>query len=286
MTSAVIADNIVSGNRSTGEGLADGKGGGIFLNLFGLATVTVRNNLVIGNECTDFFGRGGGLFAQGLGNVYLEGNTFADNYAEFGGSAVVTEANNLYMRNCIVWGNTSGQPSPPVVSATTIEYCLIEGGAAGVGNIDQDPGFVAGPLGAHYLTPLSPAVDAGDPTSPIPDGTTFPDQSPDIGLLDMGFHYPITPAFVRADCNVDGAIDVGDPVYFLASLFVPGSAPAVCDAACDANGDEQLDVSDAVFMLTWLFILGPAPGEPFPDCGQDPAAATSALSCNDFTACP
>ena len=37
---------------------------------------------------------------------------------------------------------------------------------------------------------LSPCVDAGDPSTPLFFGTTRTDEYPDIGIIDMGYHYP------------------------------------------------------------------------------------------------
>jgi hypothetical protein len=99
--------------------------------------------------------------------------------------------------NCIVWNNPA--PQLRAGSGTTIEYCDIEGGWSGSGNIDADPLFASGPLGLHYLSlivagqPLdSPCVDAGNPTSPMADGTTRTDSVEDEYIVDMGYHYDLT----------------------------------------------------------------------------------------------
>ena len=57
------------------------------------------------------------------------------------------------------------------------------------------------------------------------------------------------PQFERGDCNVDGAVDIGDAIYVLGTLF-GGGAP-----------------------------VPPPSGE----CGEDPTA--DSLDCADFDAC-
>ena len=44
-------------------------------------------------------------------------------------------------------------------------------------------------------------------------------------------------AFVRGDANVDGTVDISDPVFTLVFLF-SGAVPGIpCQDAADANGD-------------------------------------------------
>lgn len=89
--------------------------------------------------------------------------------------------------------------------------------------------------------------------------------------------------FVRGDCNADGGIDVGDPVFLLSQLFSSGG-PSSCSDACDANDDGQLDLSDAVSLLSAQFGAGPEPTQPYPGCGIDPS--DDGLDCDSFIACP
>lgn len=74
--------------------------------------------------------------------------------------------------------------------------------------------------------------------------------------------------FVRADGNVDGTVDLGDPIHSLSFLFQSG--PALCLDSLDANDDGAVDVADPVFILSFLFAGGLAPPAPFPICGDDP----------------
>lgn len=75
-------------------------------------------------------------------------------------------------------------------------------------------------------------------------------------------------AFLRSDCNVDGALDIADPVLTLGYLFEDVTAP--CNDACDSNDDGVIDIADAIYGLSSLFTGGPPPPAPYPDCGEDP----------------
>jgi hypothetical protein len=94
--------------------------------------------------------------------------------------------------NCIIWANNGQQIVGDLIAA----YSAIQGGYPGTGNIDADPLFVTGPAGDYYLSQIaagqsqqSPCVNAGDPASPMIDGTTRTDGVPDEGIVDMGYHY-------------------------------------------------------------------------------------------------
>jgi hypothetical protein len=93
----------------------------------------------------------------------------------------------------------------------------------------------------------------------------------------------IDAGFRRGDGNVDGALDIADPIFALNFLFGIGP-PSSCAAAMDANGDDAIDVADAVFELSYISGAGPAPPAPFPGCGID--AAPGSLDCQDYGACP
>ena len=80
--------------------------------------------------------------------------------------------------------------------------------------------------------------------------------------------------FLRADANADGAVDLSDPVFSLASLFLGGPFPVCLDSA-DANDDAAFNISDAIYTLSFLFLGGSPPPAPFSDC----ALAVAELGC-------
>lgn len=283
---AVVTKNRIVDNTTNGDELSNGSGGAIYVSPPSSDLVTICDNLIAGNSAIGAFGRGGGLHLV-RGEIYVRGNTFASNVAAFGASAIFSES-SATIENCIVWDHPMTLTTPAVAFATPgdVSYCLIEGGFPGVGNIDEDPQFVSGPLGEYYLSPMSPCVDSGSPLTTTFDGTTQADDTPDSGIVDMGYHRPFAPRFIRGDCNADGAVDVGDAIFQLAGLFVPASQPIRCEAACDSNRDVTYDLSDAVFLLSALFVGGTVIPNPFPDCGSDPVAATLGSTCWTFPACP
>jgi len=87
------------------------------------------------------------------------------------------------------------------------------------------------------------------------------------------------PTFTRGDCNNDGGINIGDPIFSLGILFA-GGGPAACDDSCDANDDGNHDIADPVRILSFLFSgAAPMPEPTYPACGSDPT--TDSLECDD-----
>ena len=84
--------------------------------------------------------------------------------------------------------------------------------------------------------------------------------------------------FDRGDANLDGTLNIADPVATLGFLF-SGGAPLECEDAGDANDDGQLNIADAVYTLNYLFTGNSAPPPPpFGVLGDDPT--TDPLGCN------
>ncbi|MBN1442433.1 MAG: CotH kinase family protein, partial [Planctomycetes bacterium] len=78
----------------------------------------------------------------------------------------------------------------------------------------------------------------------------------------------LPPQFTRGDVNLDGLVDISDPIRLLLHLF--GGLEASCRDAGDADNDEVLNVTDAIYLLDFLFRDGAAPSAPFPGYGEDP----------------
>jgi len=190
-----VVGNVIGGNRSaSGAGAA-------FLVQSGSDHLDLEfdNNLLFGNISN---GEGGGLLITGVGRVTgrVSGNTFAGNTAGVdGGGGIKFSPGPVYepafqVRNLISWGNANGNLSGLALAG----FSDIGGGSAGTGNIASDPRFRAGPMGAFYLAQdangISPAVDsgAGSAADFAQDSlTTALTLSPDTGMVDMGFHYPV-----------------------------------------------------------------------------------------------
>ncbi len=79
-----------------------------------------------------------------------------------------------------------------------------------------------------------------------------------------------TPAFRRGDADLNGRINITDPIVALNHLFLGGTRWS-CDDATDANDDGSVNLSDAVWMLAYLFQGEDPPPAPGPrKCGVDP----------------
>ncbi len=89
-----------------------------------------------------------------------------------------------------------------------------------------------------------------------------------------GIHLPVATGgrpearFTRGDFNLDGRINIVDPVLILNHLF--SGVPSACDDAGDFDDNETLDVTDALFGLNFIFRGGEIPPAPYPDPGEDP----------------
>jgi hypothetical protein len=75
--------------------------------------------------------------------------------------------------------------------------------------------------------------------------------------------------FIRGDANLDGEVDLSDPIALLGHLFLGISRIACADAA-DADDGGSLDITDAILVLQYLYLGGASPQPPFPEAGEDP----------------
>lgn len=122
--------------------------------------VTLRNNIIWANSGGQDFGGGGIWMVSNSDTSYIENNTiFGNNSALQGGGALIN-GSPAKVRNNIIRGN-SGSPAQLSAGggAVTVQYNNIQGGFAGIGNVDEPPLFDATNF---YLTPGSPCVDSGD----------------------------------------------------------------------------------------------------------------------------
>ena len=74
--------------------------------------------------------------------------------------------------------------------------------------------------------------------------------------------------FIRGDFNLDGIIDISDPLRLVFHLF--HELPSTCRDAGDANNDEVLNLTDTTVLLNYIFLHGTPPPAPFPNPGNDP----------------
>jgi hypothetical protein len=185
---STVFNSVVSDNRARLDGggawdsylngctvernFAAGSGGGAALGL--ISHCRVRENLaaqrgggILGASayfCVVFANRsssGGSGLDSCLGP---ERCTIADNQGPLGSFGVL----DCDLRDSIVWNNQPANAG----GTTTANYCDVEGGWPGFGNIDSDPLFWHEQAGDLHLRYGSPCIDSANPgQTPDPDGS-------------------------------------------------------------------------------------------------------------------
>ena len=186
---------------------------------------TLTNCTFSGNSTDNI---GGGMCnwdsSPTLANCTFSGNSTSSGD---GGGGMFNANSSPTVTNCVFWANSAGGGMDESAQIddihgggeSIVNYTCIQGltGAlGGIGNIDDDPLFVTGPLGDYYLSHVgqdSPCIDVGSDTAVnlgLAARTTRTDELPDTGIVDMGYHY-----YTEGGCNVNGI-------------------PDTCDVSCDA----------------------------------------------------
>ncbi len=253
------SDCTVSSNRFIGN---EGDGGA-GIALYESSTIALHNTLS-GNHSTV---QGGALYLNGS-SMFLSHATLQGNTAGSTGGGVYATDSTINGDSCIIWGNSApvgSQIHQTGGSTVEFDYSDVQGGWQGIGNLNTDPLFVAGPLGSFYLsqqaagqTQNSPCLDSGDPAPPFPLswGTTRTDCVLDQGVTDMGSHYRSSGLAVGPGPGYDNPprVRLFPPVQGAQSIleFNAYGAPHYgVNVTCgDVDGDEYTDE----------LITGPGPG--------------------------
>ena len=161
---------------------------------------------------------GGALFLSNNSPTEILHCTLVENHSDSNYGAIYSYAfAGDSIRNSIAWGNTAGSSEPNWRDVIT-EYCDVEFGKPGIGNIDQDPLFVDPANDDLRLQPTSPCVDAGDPNTEL----DFDGSLPDLGA------FRLNP--VDLDSDDDGISDDDE-------VGLWGTDPAKYDSDGDGLGD-------------------------------------------------
>ena len=247
--SALIVDCDISNNTAHE---ADASFGGAFY-IYN-SNVTIQDSRLTGNLAT--YG-GGGLWIERDTDVSIERTIIAGNTAHFEGGAIAAWRNaGVDLVNCTVAGNTNTNGvedlgggfnvwiSPITITNTivhgnvpsnayiwagdpvsfTAEYSDFGGDTtwAGTGNISADPMFVDAANGDYSLAEGSPAINAGDPASPLdPDGTPA-----DMGAIPF-------EGFVGGDLTAGVWTAAASPYYVVDTLFVPADSTLTIEAGVE-----------------------------------------------------
>ncbi len=217
----------------TFSGNASGNGGGMFNNNFSSPKVT---NCTFSGNSSNF--RGGGM-SNANSSPTVTNCTFSGNTAIVGGGGMFNRfISSPTVTNCILWGDSPDEilNFDPGVDTPTVSFSDVQGGYAGIGNIDADPLFVDADgadntVGTEdddlRLQAGSPCIDAGDNTAVpggittdldgnarfVDDGTVVDTGNGDCPVVDIGA-YEFPAAFV--DTDGDGVEDGCDtcPLLF------------------------------------------------------------------------
>jgi hypothetical protein len=246
-TAPVLVDNLVFyGNNATyGGAIAQ-----YFVSGFALTNCLFYQNS--GNQ--------GGAIRYSSSPSETINCTFADNTASEGAALFIINQTPV-AKNIIAWGNVGDMQINVYAGGFTCTYSDVQGGFAGTGNIDVDPEFVAGPDGNYYLSQVaagqattSQCVDAGDPASPMIDGTTRTDGLQDAGVVDMGYHYACSGAALLVPGAPTAFTVANNGPALIASLeWINPSVNAGGDPLTELtgvkvyrNGTEIADLTDVV----------------------------------------
>ncbi len=234
-SSPTIVNNIIKENDAT-------RGGGIHIDGASSSPFIV-NNLIVSNRAS---AEGGGVY-NAYGTVFLRNNTVAYNQSPTA-SGMRFQGGTVDIAECIFWGNWTGTQLSGAINGS-FNYNLVYGWSGPGNNFDGNPAFTSGPGGSYYLGASSAAIDAGGVaataasytaggvTVSLAQRTTNPDELPDIGTVDVGFHYQRAPGvhtvpgvYPYIQAAIDGAID-GDTIVLVAGVHSgPGNRDIVIDS--------------------------------------------------------
>ena len=130
------------------------------------------NAVFSGNRATQV----GGAVLSNTSNGIFTNSSFIGNSAGPSGGGIGTWKGNVNLTNSILWDNRSddGIGVSNVGGVVKVLYSIVQGGYAGTGNLDEDPGFKQNGYwdvdgfwveGDYHMSSVSPAVDSGTDSS-------------------------------------------------------------------------------------------------------------------------
>ena len=128
--------------------------------------ITVSNCIFSWNQTES---SGGGIFIEHCYGEVINSTFFGNRAGECGGGIACVFSGELWVENCILWGNHAAIISPDIygtaIPMITVTYTDIEQGWTSIGNISLDPQFVdtSEATPDFRLGHGSPCIDAGNP---------------------------------------------------------------------------------------------------------------------------
>ena len=201
-----------------------------------LSNVTLSHNVTYSN--------GGGMYIKSSDPI-LTHVTISNNISEEG-QGILLSSSNATLTNTIIYWNThchDGWCHDSIYllgdeNAPTITYSNIEGGWAGVGNIDFAPLFTYPENNDFTLQEESPCIDAGT----IIEGIEYIGVAPDIGAYEYGSNIE---DLLIGDLNNDGLVNVIDIVAIVNYVLSDISY----NSQMDLNEDGFVNVVDIVSLV-------------------------------------
>ncbi|MCF7972370.1 MAG: right-handed parallel beta-helix repeat-containing protein [Phycisphaerae bacterium] len=250
-------------------------GGALSVNHYAVTTIrnaTFYHNLADPNILGGIAetGYGGAIFCGTNSRTFVTDSIFFQNTAHLGGAFAVMSG-KAYNDDC---------------ASLSLYYCTVTTGPNDVYTECDDPPtydhvlwgvnplFRSGPLGNHYLSANSPAVDAGSTTSYQAGMTTYTTQvdprkdTPDTGKVDIGYHYKLAEPCRVCDLIKDGRIDISDFGRYaeLAQKWMGQECNAAnhwCDGA-DLTYDFKVDANDRALLEVCRDVSDVTPPKPNP----------------------
>lgn len=137
--------------------IADNKERGVCLSEF--SSPKIMNCLIFGNK---FKGKGGGIYCHSSSPTIIN-CTICDNKADEGGDGMYCDELSFpVLLNSILWNSHSEIESVPSAHPC-LNFCNIQGGYPGLGNIKDNPKFLSLVTADYRLGNESPCLDAGHP---------------------------------------------------------------------------------------------------------------------------
>jgi hypothetical protein len=197
-------------------------GGGVY---FRNASPPISECLFFCNSATD----GGALYFEGSSSVFNHITITGNNVSGNGGALFLYDYSYPDFNNSIIWNNSPDEIyiAPYGGGTPTFNYCDINGGWTGTGNINTYPLFYDFPNGNLNLSwtdfPVgdstkSPCIDSGDPAFPLDNDGTNTDMGaltfiPDKIVLDLKVFLegPFDNSDMKTVLNVAGLLPLSQP---------------------------------------------------------------------------
>ena len=223
---------------------------------------------------TTLNGGGAGIYVD-HGAMLVRNCTIVENVARAGGwgAGLRSEGSPLLeIRNSVLWGNRtvgSSGTHPSLIQfygywSSIFDSCIMDWDSPDGDVMKANPLFAPGPGGCYYLSHASagqpedsPYVDAGAPNAAdlgLADRTTRSDEMTDAGVVDLGYHYPVTgKPFLRGDFDRDSLLNLKDIAEFQ-NCFT-GDSPDPTPPCCrvfDWTGERAVTLTDWPALATAL----------------------------------